>query len=76
AYQAELRRLVDHLGLGNRVHFLGRREDVPLLMQAVDAVVHPSVDPEPFGLTLVEAMAVGTPVIASDAGASTEILDH
>lgn len=76
AYEAELRRLVDHLGLTDRVHFLGRREDVPLLMQAADAVVHPSVDPEPFGLTLVEAMAVGTPVIASDAGASTEILDQ
>lgn len=76
AYEAELRRLVDHLGLGDRVRFLGRREDVPLLMQAVDAVVHPSVDPEPFGLTLVEAMSVGTSVIASDAGASSEILDH
>lgn len=76
AFEAELRRLVDHLGLSDRVRFLGRREDVPLLMQAVDAVVHPSVDPEPFGLTLVEAMAVGTPVIASDAGASTEILDR
>lgn len=76
AYEAELRRLVDQLHLGDRVRFLGRREDVALLMQAVDGVVHPSVAPEPFGLTLVEAMAVGTPVIASDAGASTEILDH
>ncbi|MGT2487336.1 glycosyltransferase [Methylobacterium oryzae CBMB20] len=44
-------------------------------MQAVDAVVHPSVDPEPFGRTLVEAMLVGVPVIATDAGASAEILD-
>ncbi len=44
-------------------------------MQAVDAVVHPSVDPEPFGRTLVEAMLAGVPVIATDAGASAEILD-
>lgn len=63
------------LGIADRVRFLGRREDVPLLMQAVDAVVHPSIDPEPFGLTLIEAMGVGTPVIASSAGASREILD-
>ena len=44
-------------------------------MQAVDVVVHPSVDPEPFGLTLVEAMLAGTPVIASRSGAAPEILD-
>jgi glycosyltransferase involved in cell wall biosynthesis len=57
------------------VLFLGQRSDVPRLMQAVDAVVHPSVDPEPFGRTLVEAMLAGVPVVATDAGASREILD-
>jgi glycosyltransferase involved in cell wall biosynthesis len=43
-------------------------------MSAVDIVIHPSVEPEPFGRTLIEAMLVGRPVIATDAGASTEIL--
>lgn len=75
AYAAELHRLVADLGLGDRVVFLGQRSDVRDLMRVVDAVVHPSVDPEPFGLTLVEAMSVRTPVIASDAGASVDILD-
>ena len=75
-YAASLRAQVERLDLTDRVHFLGHREDVGLLMQAVDVVVHPSVDPEPFGLTLVEAMFAGTPVIASRSGAAPEILDR
>lgn len=75
-YAAELRKQVGELGLGDRVHFLGHRGDVPLLMQAVDAMVHPSIDPEPFGRTLVEAMLAGVPVIATDAGAAPDILEH
>jgi len=75
AYAAELRARAAARGLSDRVLFLGQRSDVPRLMQAVDAVVHPSVDPEPFGRTLVEAMLAGVPVIATDAGASSEILD-
>ncbi|WP_375462542.1 glycosyltransferase [uncultured Methylobacterium sp.] len=75
AYAARLRALAAERGLGDRVRFLGQRSDVPRLMRAVDAVVHPSIAPEPFGRTLVEAMLVGVPVIASDAGAAAEILD-
>ncbi len=75
AYEARLRAQAAQPGLAGRVHFLGQRSDVGALMQAVDVMVHPSVDPEPFGRTLVEAMRVGTPVIASDSGAAAEILD-
>jgi glycosyltransferase involved in cell wall biosynthesis len=75
AYADRLARMVDELGLGARVSFLGQRADVPRLMRAVDIVVHPSIDPEPFGRTLVEAMLAGVPVIATDAGAASDILD-
>ena len=75
AYAAELKALVDELGLADRVRFLGQRSDVPALMRVVDVVVHPSVDAEPFGLTLIEAMSVHTPVVATDAGAASDILD-
>ena len=75
AYAASLRMLASDLGIEDRVTFLGQRGDVPALMRAVDIVVHPSVDPEPFGRTLVEAMLARTPVIATDAGAASEILD-
>lgn len=74
AYASSLRHLVAELGLGDRVHFLGQRDDVPRLMQAVDVMIHPSVDPEPFGRTLVEAMLAGVPVIATNTGAASDIL--
>lgn len=76
AYGEKLMQHVQEAGLSDRVHFLGQRNDVRVLMQAVDVVIHPSVDPEPFGLTLVEAMSVGTPLIATDAGAASEILEE
>ncbi|MET0220179.1 MAG: glycosyltransferase family 4 protein [Tardiphaga sp.] len=75
AYANRLVRMVEELGLGARVYFLGQRADVPRLMRAVDIVIHPSIDPEPFGRTLVEAMLAGVPVIATDAGAASDILD-
>jgi glycosyltransferase involved in cell wall biosynthesis len=75
-YAAQLQQMVAALGLEGRVHFLGHRSDVPKLMQAVDAMVHPSIDPEPFGRTLVEAMLSGVPVIATDAGAAPDILER
>lgn len=76
AYAAELVRLAAELGITDRVHFLGQRPDVDLLMQASDIVVHPSVHPEPFGRTLVEAMLAGVPLVATDTGAAGEILDR
>jgi len=76
AYARHLHDLAARLGVADRVMFLGQRNDVPRLMRAVDVVVHPSVDPEPFGRTLVEAMLCRVPVIASAAGAAGEILDE
>lgn len=75
-YAARLRQMTRDLGIVGRVHFLGHRSDVPRLMQAVDVMVHPSTDPEPFGRTLVEAMLAGVPVIATDAGAAPDILER
>jgi glycosyltransferase involved in cell wall biosynthesis len=74
AYADELHRLVDVLGLHNRVRFLGHRTDVPRLMRASDIVVHTSVDPEPSARVIVEAMLSGTPIAATRAGGVPEIL--
>ena len=75
SYANGLVQLARELGVSDRVRFFGHREDVPVLMRAVDAIVHPSMEPEPFGRTLVEAMLARRPVIAAAAGAVPEILD-
>ena len=75
AYAAGLKKMVNEFGLGDRVRFLGQRSDVPRLMRTVDVMLHPSIDPEPFGRTLVEAMLAGVPVIATNTGAAPDILD-
>lgn len=76
AYERELRQLAVSAGVGDRVHFLGFRSDVPLLMKAVDIVVHCSVAPEPFGRVVVEGMLAERPVIAADAGGAAEIIEN
>jgi glycosyltransferase involved in cell wall biosynthesis len=75
AYMRQLRELVRELGLAERVDFLGFREDVPRLLQSMDLLVHASTAPEPFGRVIIEGMAAGTPVIATDAGAVPEIVE-
>ncbi|HLG81528.1 MAG TPA: glycosyltransferase [Bradyrhizobium sp.] len=75
AYAAGLKQMVLERGLADRVRFLGHRSDVPKLMKAIDVMVHPSIDPEPFGRTLVEAMLAGVPVVATNAGAAPDILE-
>ena len=55
------------------VRFLGMRADVADLMAAADVVVLPAPE-EPFGLVLIEAMAVGRPIVACGAGGPLEIV--
>lgn len=63
-------------GLEGVVHCTGYVADVPAYMEAADVVVHASVAPEPFGLVIIEAMAMSRPVIASLLGAGPEIVTH
>jgi glycosyltransferase involved in cell wall biosynthesis len=63
-------------GLAGRVRFLGQRDDLPDLLAAADIYCQPNEGPEPFGLSVVEAMAAGLPIVASSAGATPEIVDR
>lgn len=63
------------LGIGDRVCFSGPRGDIPALLRDAALLVLPSVDPEPFGRTLVEAMAAGCPPVATAAGGPLEIIE-
>lgn len=75
-YARELRGLASSLGVAERTHFLGFREDVARLMRASDVVVHASTAPEPFGRMIVEGMLASRPVVATMAGGALEIVEH
>jgi glycosyltransferase involved in cell wall biosynthesis len=75
AYPAYLKAQVARLGLGDRVIFAGSQRNVQEWMQAMDVVVHASYR-EPFGIVVVEAMALGKPVVASVPGGPEEIIRH
>lgn len=64
---------IDKLGLQDNVTLAGYQSNVPLWMQAMDVVVHTSAQ-EPFGIVVIEAMALGKPVVAGDSGGPQEII--
>jgi glycosyltransferase involved in cell wall biosynthesis len=73
-YAGELRRLAEAPELAGKMVFTGFRNDVARLMAACDVVCHTSRVQEPFGLVVVEAMAVARPVIATAGGGPSEII--
>ena len=75
AYVAELQSAVTAAGLGDRVRFLGPRDDVPTLLAAADIHCQPNSSPEPFGIAFVEALAADCAVVTTRLGAAPEILN-
>jgi len=73
SFERSLHALVRELGLEAAVDFLGEREDVPNILRALDLLLVPSWQ-EPFGRSIVEAMAMGVPVIATRVGGPAEII--
>jgi glycosyltransferase involved in cell wall biosynthesis len=73
-YKARLQARIESAGLEDTVLFLGHRDDVPDLVNAADIALHASVRPEPFGLVVTEAMALGKAVVAANTGGPAEVL--
>ncbi len=69
--EERLRGLAAELGIADRVHLLGLRDDVSTLLSAADVFVQPS-NSEGLPLAVLEAMAHGLPVVASDVGGIPE----
>ncbi len=73
-YERSLHVMAEQLEMTDRVEFLGFRDDVALLMSQIDIVVHASTLGEPFGQVVIEGMAAGKPLIATNGGALPEIV--
>jgi glycosyltransferase involved in cell wall biosynthesis len=72
-HESDARMLVKNLDLNDRVHFLGHQTEVGPFIKMADAVIH-SCNYEGFGLAIVEAMACGKPVIATNLPSLKEII--
>jgi glycosyltransferase involved in cell wall biosynthesis len=71
----QLRGWIDDLGIESYVHLLGRREDMPGIMAAMDVVVLSSAS-ESFPNVVGEAMACGVPCVVTDVGDSARIVSN
>jgi glycosyltransferase involved in cell wall biosynthesis len=74
-HRRSLEKLINELGLNQRISLTGWVDDVARLLSGFDLFVSPSRS-EPFGLAIVEAMAVGLPVIATTSEGAREIIDY
>jgi glycosyltransferase involved in cell wall biosynthesis len=75
-YREEIEEKIEALGLASRVRLVGDVNDMAAAFMLADVVVSASTDPEAFGRIVVEAQAMGRPVIASKHGAAPEtVLD-
>jgi glycosyltransferase involved in cell wall biosynthesis len=72
AYERELDALIAARSLGGIVRRVGHCTDMPAAFRAASVVAVPSIEPEAFGRSAVEAQALGTPVVVSDLGAVPE----
>lgn len=75
-YKFQMLELVKQLGLERRAIFTGQRSDVYGVLRELSVMTHCSIEPEPFGRVLIEAMALRVPVVATGGGAVDEIIRH
>lgn len=74
-YFQSLQQQASDLGIANRVRFWGQRGDVPQLLIVADIHCQPNVGPEPFGITFIEALYAGLPVVTMAMGGALEIVN-
>jgi glycosyltransferase involved in cell wall biosynthesis len=74
-YARTLRALCEQLGVARHVHFVGFQEFVKPFLSALDLYVHPA-RMEGFGIAVIEAMAAGKAVVATNTGGLPEVVEH
>jgi glycosyltransferase involved in cell wall biosynthesis len=75
-YVDDLQHVATRLGISDRLRLVGQCDDMPAALCLSDVVVHASTKPEAFGRVVIEAQAMGRPVIASDLGGPVETVRH
>lgn len=74
SFHRKLEQMVSCMGIDSRVRLLGPRTDIPNLLAGTDVFVHAARYPESFGVSILEALASGVPVVATRVGGPEEIL--
>jgi glycosyltransferase involved in cell wall biosynthesis len=74
SYERYLQNIIEELGIRGHVLFTGYCPNVANALNAMKIAIHASIEPEPFGRVLLEAMAMKKPVVASRDGAVPEIV--
>jgi glycosyltransferase involved in cell wall biosynthesis len=75
-YAAALARQAEALGIADRLRLAGECDDMPAALSLANVVVHASTRPEAFGRVVIEAQAMGRPVVASDLGGPVETVEE
>ena len=74
-YKEDVELLVRRLGLTNTISFLPATNDVPNIMKGLDVLVSSTITPEAFGRVIIEAQAIGVPVVATKVGGVVDIVE-
>ncbi|MEZ0123224.1 MAG: glycosyltransferase family 4 protein [Candidatus Reddybacter sp.] len=75
-YEKRLKQRVQQEGLESTVIFTGHVRDMPQVYNGLNVVVSASTSPEPLGTVVIEAMALGRPLIGPDHGGAAEMMEH
>lgn len=74
--EEELKEIINNKKLNNSIKLLGQVNNMKEFYENIDIFVLPSIQPEPFGLVVIEAMDARVPVIATNHGGPTEIIEN
>jgi glycosyltransferase involved in cell wall biosynthesis len=67
-----MQNLCEEFGISDRVIFTGHRDDIPSVLKEIDMLVFPTISGEGFSRVILEAMAAGKPVVATDNAGNPE----
>ncbi len=76
SYEKMLNQRVKTEELEDTVIFTGHASDMPIVYNALDIIISASTSPEPLGTVVIEAMAMGRPLIGPNHGGAAEMMDH